>query len=155
MTPFPTTRRNALLLALGLAAWSPSGPARAGEIHTRGLSSTAAGGHDVVAYFTEGRPVPGEARFTHHWRGAAWRFSSAANRDAFAAGPERYAPAYGGHCAWAAAQGYRAAGDPRHWRIIDGRLFLNFNAEVHRNWERDIPGFIRAADGEWPRLAAR
>jgi YHS domain-containing protein len=110
-------------------------------------------GTDVVAYFTDARPVPGRAEFSHAWRGATWRFASAANRDLFAADPERYAPAYGGHCAWAVAQGYTAPIDPRAWRIVDGRLFLNYSASVQRDWEKDIPGHIAKADTNWPRLA--
>jgi YHS domain-containing protein len=120
-----------------------------GDIYTGLLSRTGAGGHDVVAYFREGRPVRGLSRFSHSWRGATWRFASEANRDAFAANPEAFAPAYGGHCAWAAAQGYRAKGDPEHWRIVDGRLFLNYNADVQQTWEKDIPGFISAGDAKW------
>ena len=120
------------------------------EIHTGLLSSTAAGGYDVVAYFTEARPVVGSASFQHAWKGANWRFASAAARDAFAADPERYAPAYGGHCAWAASQGYRASGSPHAWRIVEGRLFFNYDARVHRLWEGNIPGFVESADRNWP-----
>ncbi|WP_144184323.1 YHS domain-containing (seleno)protein [Elioraea rosea] len=110
-------------------------------------------GTDVVAYFREGRPIAGRREFTHAWRGATWRFASAENRDAFAAEPERYAPAYGGFCAWAVAQGYTAPIDPRAWRIVEGRLYLNYNAQVQRDWERDIPGNVAKADTNWPRLA--
>lgn len=69
-----------------------------------------------------------------------------------AAEPERFAPAYGVHCAWAAAQGYKAKGDPRHWKIVGGRLFLKDDAHVQKTWQTDIPGFIVSADGNWPRL---
>jgi YHS domain-containing protein len=138
--------------------------ATAGFLLPRGATATqpvfaedgiAVRGTDVVAYFTLGQPVAGQAAFTHAWRGATWRFASAANRDLFAAAPERYAPAYGGHCAWAVAQGYTAPIDPRAWRIVDGRLFLNYSASVQRTWERDIPGNITKADVNWPRLAAQ
>lgn len=112
-------------------------------------------GTDPVAYFREGRPVPGRAEFSHTWQGVTWRFATAANRDAFAADPERYAPAYGGHCAWAVAQGYTAPIDPAAWRIVDGRLFLNYDRSIQRRWERDIPGFIARADANWPALAAK
>jgi hypothetical protein len=122
------------------------------EIYTGLLSRTAAGGFDVVAYVTQGRPVEGTRAHAATWKDVAWRFASAEHRAAFLADPERYAPAYGGHCAWAAAQGYRAKGDPRHWRVVGGRLFLNYNAAVHRDWEKDIPRFIAAADANWPRL---
>ncbi len=146
--------RRALVLAapvLGLSL-STRGALAAPEIYTASLSSLAADGHDVVAFHTDGRPTRGDARFAHGWKGATWRFASASARDAFAAAPDRYAPSYGGHCSWAASQGYRASGDPRHWRIVDGRLFFNYDARVHRTWLTDIPGFIAAADRNWPTL---
>ncbi len=112
-------------------------------------------GTDVVAYFTEGRAVAGSPAFTHDWRGATWRFASAANRDLFAADPDRYAPAYGGFCAFAVSEGYTAPIDPQAWRIVDGRLFLNYDQAIKRRWERDIPGRVARADANWPRLSAR
>jgi YHS domain-containing protein len=99
--------------------------------------------------------VPGRAEFAHDWGGVAWRFASAANRDLFAADPARYAPAYGGFCAYAVSEGYTAPIDPAAWRIVDGRLFLNFDRGVQRRWERDIPGRIARADANWPRVAPR
>jgi hypothetical protein len=122
------------------------------EVFAGIIPGVAAGGHDVVAYFTQGRPTPGHAQFAWTWNGAIWRFASAVNREAFMADPARYAPAYGGHCAWAAAQGYKAKGDPANWRVVDGRLFLNYDARIHARWERDIPGFVARADLRWPGL---
>ncbi len=150
----PLATRRALLLAAPLLGLSLSTrrALAAPEICAATLSRLAAAGHDVVAFHTEGKPTLGSARFTHAWKGATWRFASASARDAFAAAPDRYAPAYGGHCSWAASQGYRASGDPRHWRIVDGRLFFNYDARVHRTWLTDIPGFIAAADRNWPKL---
>jgi hypothetical protein len=142
-------RRSTLLIAA--CAWlvAPA-HARKPPVHTAPLGRTGAGGHDVVAYFTDGAAVPGDRRFTVEWNGAEWRFASAANRDLFAAAPQQYAPQYGGYCAWAVAQGYTAPGDPRHWKVVDGRLYLNYDAEVQRRWERDIPGFIAGANRQWP-----
>jgi len=54
-------------------------------------------GYDTVAYHTEGRAVKGKSKFSHKWNDAKWYFSSAENRDLFAADPERYAPQYGGY----------------------------------------------------------
>ncbi len=107
-------------------------------------------GTDPVAYFTQGGPVAGRAEFTHTWNNATWQFASAENRDLFAANPEQYAPQYGGYCAWAVSQGYTAAIDPSAWRIVDGKLYLNFNRGVQRRWERDIPGNISKANANWP-----
>jgi hypothetical protein len=122
------------------------------EIYVGSIPDVGASGFDVVAYVRQGRATEGSSTITHPWRGVIWRFASAANRDAFAAAPERYAPAYGGHCSWAAAQGYKAKGDPQNWKIVGGRLFLNYNSEVQQKWETDIPGFISSADGNWQTL---
>jgi YHS domain-containing protein len=155
MNPDRFSRRTALaalFAACSTVALFRAAPASARDIHIGSKPGVAADGYDVVAYFTLSRPVEGSANWTHDWRGVTWRFASAAHRDAFAANPERYAPAYGGHCSWAASQGYKASGDPMHWRIVDGRLFLNYNRQVHARWLRDVPGFVKAADANWPRI---
>ena len=85
-------------------------------------------------------------------RRATWRFSSAANLAAFEADPEAYAPQYGGYCAWAVSQGYTASTDPTAWRIVDGKLYLNYSQGVQRRWEQDIPGNIVKADTNWPKV---
>lgn len=140
-----------LAVPLGVRFLSPDAAA-AGVNADAGV---AVRGTDVVAYFTEGRPVPGRAEFTHAWRGATWRFASAGNRDRFAADPDRFAPAYGGFCAFAVSEGYTAPIDPNAWRIVDGRLFLNYSRSVQQRWERDIPGRVARADANWLRLAAQ
>ena len=127
--PNTNTRRAALILigtaglsALGLTgAWIA--PASGSEVYTDLVRGTGVGGFDVVAYINAGRPVQGSAQITHVWNGALWRFANVANSDAFAAAPERFAPAYGGHCAWAAAQVYKAKGDPSGYRQTDESIF--------------------------------
>ena len=106
-------------------------------------------GSDAVAYFTEGRPVAGDPAITHDWNGATWRFSSTANRDAFAADPDAYAPQFGGYCAWAVAEGYIAPTTPEAWTIHDGKLYLNFSRRIRRRWERDIPGNVARGERNW------
>ena len=123
-------------------------------IYTGFLSNLAIGGHDPVAYFMQAKPVEGSESFEIEWKGAIWRFSSADNRALFKATPEQYAPQYGGYCAWAMAQGYDASGDPRYWKIVDGKLYLNYDANIQKKWEVDIPGFIQKADLNWPKLIA-
>ena len=129
--------------------------ARSPEIYTGIVSSTAVGGYDPVAYFTEGRSVEGKSDITWTWKGATWRFASEKNRDAFKAKPEAYAPQYGGHCAWAVSSGYTAKGDPKHWKIVNGKLYLNYNAKVQRDWERDVPGHVAKADKNWPAVLSK
>ena len=108
--------------------------------------SLALGGYDTVAYFTDGKAVEGRQEFEHQWRGAAWRFASAANRDLFAASPEKYAPQYGGYCSWAVGHGYTANGDPKAWKIVNGKLYLNYNADVKKKWEEGQKEYIRHSE---------
>ena len=68
----------------------------------------------------------------------------------FRASPQRYAPQYGGYCAWAVANGYTAKGDPNAWSVVDGKLYLNFSKSVRRQWSKDIPGNISKGDANWP-----
>ena len=156
-TAFATSRRRFLTLgALGLAgSLAVAGgfvhPVAAETMTFTGFSSKLAlDGYDAVAYFTENKPVKGDAAYTHTHDGVEWHFASAANRDAFIADPAKYAPQYGGHCAWATAQNKVAPGDPNVWKIVDGKLYLNYNANVQTRWEKDIPGFITTADANWP-----
>lgn len=117
--------------------------------------SGAIRGYDPVAYFTQGRPVKGSPQFTHRWNGAEWRFASAENRDRFAAAPQTYAPQYGGYCAFGVAGGYAVKIEPDAWSIVDGKLYLNYDQSVQREWKNDVPGYIRKADGNWPAVLAK
>jgi YHS domain-containing protein len=151
--PGVSRRLLAAVILTAAAAFLSAAPARALDpVFSDG--GLAIRGFDPVAYHTEGKPVRGSSDFTHSYKGAVWRFTSAANRDAFAAEPARYAPQYGGYCAWAVAQGYTAAIDPDAWHIEDGRLYLNYSRSVQRRWAADIPGHISKADGNWPDLKA-
>lgn len=107
-------------------------------------------GYDAVAYFTDSKPVPGNDSTTHVWHGATWKFTSAEHRDLFAADPERYAPQFGGYCAYAVSRGTTAHGDPLQWAVVNNRLFVNTNAFAMSLWDRDRPGNIAAADQNWP-----
>jgi YHS domain-containing protein len=121
-------------------------------IYTGRFSGTALQGYDPVAYFTEGAPVKGSKDFTTEYMGATFRFASAENRDAFLADPAAYAPQYGGYCAWAMADGNYAKGDAKYWKIVDGKLYLNYNSGIQKKWNADIPGFIGKADRQWSAL---
>jgi YHS domain-containing protein len=112
-------------------------------------------GYDPVAYFTEGKPVEGSRKFTHQWKGATWRFASAQNRDAFAAAPDKFAPQYGGYCAYGVANGYTVSTVPEAWSVVGGKLYLNYSLGVRADWLKDVPGYIRKADGNWPKALER
>lgn len=128
------------------------GPVQAAQdpVYTGTLSDLAVSGYDPVAYFTEAQPVEGTGEHTVEWNGATWRFATPANRDQFQADPERYAPQFGGYCAWAVSQGYTASADPQAWRIVDGKLYLNYDLDVKKTWEQDVPGNIAKGEGNWP-----
>ena len=161
----PTRRR--FLIAAAVAATAVPAVAAAGLLdrlfggpEPTGVWFTDDGlairGYDPVAYFTQSRPVEGDAAHAANWQGVEWRFASAEHRERFLANPEAYAPQYGGYCAWAvAAKGEAYPIDPTAWRIVDDRLYLNFSHDVQETWEEDIPGFIERGDARWPGLAER
>ncbi|MEB3211444.1 MAG: YHS domain-containing (seleno)protein [Leptolyngbyaceae bacterium] len=109
-------------------------------------------GYDPVAYFTEGQPVEGSSAYQYEWNGATWKFSSEANLTAFVENPEAFAPQYGGYCAKALSEGNLASIDPTAWRIVDGKLYLNYSAAVQQQWVQDIPGNIALGDANWPEI---
>ena len=109
-------------------------------------------GYDPVAYFTEGKPVPGDPQFSYSYQGADWQFASAKNRDAFKADPEKYAPQYGGYCAFGTSRGYKAPTQPDAWTIDNGKLYLNYNTKVRTEWDKDRSGYIKKADANWPTI---
>ena len=106
-------------------------------------------GFDPVAYFTDGAPAVGSDTYVHVHEGAAYRFASEEHLDIFKADPGRYIPAYGGFCAYGVAVGAKFDGDPRLWRIEDGRLYLNLNQEIYETFLEDVDGYIEDADGNW------
>lgn len=111
-------------------------------------------GYDMVAYFADGKPAKGDKDITFEWNGATWRFANVENRDLFAADPEKYAPQYGGYCAYGVSQGATVSFDPEAWTIVDGKLYLNLSKRIQKKWENDIPGYIELADQKWPDLVA-
>ena len=116
-------------------------------------SNVAVSGYDTVSYFQgDGKPVLGNARIAVKHGGAVYHFSSRANADTFKANPERYAPQYGGHCAWAMSRGALAPGDPKLYKIHNGKLYLNFNTNVQQTWLGDVEGFVAKSDPAWTKI---
>jgi YHS domain-containing protein len=118
-------------------------------VNTGSSGDLAIKGFDPVAYH-DGRAVKGSAAFEYRWQDVRWWFESAANRDTFSAAPEKYAPQFGGYCAYAVSRGYTADVDPRAFRVVDGLLYLNYSFSVQRTWERDTPGNIVKGRQNWP-----
>ncbi|MCC4798331.1 YHS domain protein [Enterovibrio norvegicus] len=119
------------------------------DIYTGFFSNKAVSGYDTVS-FHDGNPVEGKSSFKTEYKGADWLFSSQANLDKFLADPDKYAPQYGGYCAWAIAEkDDLAPGDPDHWKVVDGKLYLNYDNDIQNKWNADIPGFIELGDDNW------
>ena len=142
-------RRAASLAGLLLIATSAVA-AEKPPVNAGSRGELAVKGYDVVAYAVDGKPVRGAAEYEHRWNGAIWRFATAEHRDLFAKAPERYAPQFGGYCAWAVSRGYTADIDPEAWRIVDGKLYLNYSKRVQKMWEQDVPGNIAKGVANWP-----
>ncbi|MFK8019183.1 MAG: YHS domain-containing (seleno)protein [Pseudomonadales bacterium] len=139
---------RSLLLTLFMAI---SGPLLAADkINTTFFGNKAIEGYDPVAYFQQDKAVEGKKNIKHEWMGANWHFSSEANRDLFAANPEKYAPQYGGYCAYAVSQNSTAGIEPDQFTIINDKLYLNYNAKIQKKWTAKRDEYISAADKNWP-----
>ena len=125
--------------------------AAAGEYYEK--DGAAIRGYDPVAYFTDGKPVKGSTGYKADYKGSTFHFRSQANRDAFVADPAKYAPQYGGFCAFGTAGGYKAATHPSAFTIVGNKLYLNYNQDVQKKWSGDIPGYVTTADKKWPEVS--
>lgn len=121
-------------------------------VNTSFFGNIAIEGYDPVAYFQQNDAVEGSKKYQHEWQGAKWNFSSAANRDLFAGNPDKYAPQYGGYCAYAVSQNTTAGIDPDQFTILDGKLYLNYNAKIQEKWQKDRDSYIKQADENWPKV---
>lgn len=154
MTPARIGLHSFFVAALvTIISFSTLGAASAKSLYYSSLFGTAVEGYDVVAYFMDGKPVEGTDDFSVDWKGVTWQFSSAGNKALFESDPEKYAPQFGGYCAWAVSQGYTASTVPEAWKIVDGKLYLNYSKGVQSTWEQDIPGNIKLADTNWPNIS--
>jgi YHS domain-containing protein len=141
-----------LLALFGLVIFTPvTAIAADAPVYTSWRNNIAAGGYDAVSFF-KGKPQEGKAEFSADYNGAEWHFQTQANRDLFLANPEAFAPAYGGYCAWAIANGKLAKGSPKYWYVQDGKLYLNYNARIRDRWLADKEMFITKADERWPTI---
>lgn len=138
-------------IALLTTAFAVVSMASAGEYFEG--DGAAIRGYDPVAYFKDSKPAKGSAEHRFEHKGSTFLFSSKANRDAFAAEPDKYAPQYGGFCAFGTASGYKAAVDPAVFSVVNGKLYLNYNRDVQKQWLADAPGFVSKADRQWPAVS--
>ena len=144
--------RGALAAGFLALAWLAQ-PAAAEEfVNTGYFGDVAIRGFDTVAYFTRGEAVEGSREFSHRWLGATWQFASAEHRDLFAADPVKFAPQYGGHCADGVSFGTITTNiDPRAWRIIAGKLYLNYDPGAADGLEKNPTKVVSSAK-YWPEV---
>jgi YHS domain-containing protein len=106
-------------------------------------------GFDTVAYFTAENAVQGNPKFEFVWNGAKWLFANAENLEKFKANPEQFAPQFGGFCSFAVSKGYTADGDPNAWKVVDGKLYLNYSPKVKEMWEAEQEKRIKDGEKNW------
>lgn len=109
-------------------------------------------GYDPVAYFVSGAAVKGAADLVHEWNGARWHFASAENRALFKANPEKYAPQFGGFCAFGMSRGYKVGTDPDAFTVREGKLYLNYSIPVRATWLTDTDTYVGKAEKNWVEL---
>jgi YHS domain-containing protein len=148
---------KSLILPLLAAVLPSAAPETADEVNvskggTLAGPGLAAHGFDAVAYFTDGKAEVGSDSYAVAHAGGTYRFTSKAHLDQFKSDPDKYVPAYGGFCAYGAALGKKFDGDPRYWKIVGGKLYLNLNGDIQAEWSKDIPGNIAKADKNWARI---
>ncbi len=115
-------------------------------------SGKAIKGYDPVAYFSESKPVKGNDKWVYNWNNANWYFSSPQNQEKFKENPGKYAPQYGGYCAYGLSNGYKAPTDADAWTIANGKLYLNYSKEVRLLWNKERKERIEKADNNWPQI---
>jgi len=118
-------------------------------------SGSALRGYDAVAYFAVSNAVKGDAKYAYVWNGAKWLFSSEENMKKFMSDPEAFAPQFGGYCAYAVSEGYTADADPEAWKVVDGKLYLNYNLEVQKTWETNEAERIENGKKNWQQFKTK
>ncbi|MES3151709.1 YHS domain-containing (seleno)protein [Sphingomonas faeni] len=140
----------ALFPLTAVAARTPPAPTAQHNVAVNAdADELALHGYDAVAYFADGVPTRGDARFAATYDGARYQFSTDAHRQAFTADPARYAPQFGGFCALGTAYGEKVDTDPETGKVVDGKLYLNNSKKVAERWETDRSDYIAKADFAW------
>jgi hypothetical protein len=139
-------------LSIGLLALMFVTTANAQTVKFNATDGNAIKGFDPVAYFFQNKAVQGNDSYSFTWSGSNWKFISQANLDSFKLAPEKYAPQYGGFCAYGCSENHKAPTDPNAWTIIDNKLYLNYSLKVKGFWLKDTANRTKAANAYWPAL---
>jgi YHS domain-containing protein len=144
-------KKFASRIAAGLMASLLASQVWAGDFFE--VDGLALRGYDPVAYVEAERPTPGDPAHAFTYKGSKFLFASAANRAKFVAAPESYAPQFGGFCALGTANGYKVATEPDAFKVVGGKLYLNYNRKVLDLWSKDTTGYIAKANENWPAVS--
>ena len=106
-------------------------------------------GYDPVSYFSGKEPIKGKPEFKAVWEKATYHFSSEENRDSFKTNSEKYAPQYGGYCSYAMSLDALSPVDPKVYKVVKDKLYLQHNEKAQKLWMPDHEGNIKKADGYW------
>jgi len=133
----------AILLANGLQAQTAT------YYNDKGI---AVKGYDVVAYFNDHMPVEGSSKYSYQWQNVVWQFKNQSNLDAFKNNPEKYAPQFGGYCAYGVSENHKSPTDPAAFTIVNDKLYLNYNLKVKELWIKDTTERIQKGETNWKTL---
>jgi YHS domain-containing protein len=150
MKPHQINMKLYILAAAMLLTVYASAQQKGAEIFQK--NGAAIDGYDAVAFFIENKPVKGDPGYSLEWRNARWLFASQTNLDSFKINPDRYAPQYGGYCAYGTADGHKAPTQPDTWTVLDGKLYFNYNQKVKTLWDKDRPKYIQQANINWEKI---
>lgn len=145
--------KNALTIIISLTLTLFASLTFAGEQYTK--KGYAVSGYDPVAYFTIGSPTKGDKKISAEWNDAKWLFSSEEHKALFLENPEKYAPAYDGHCAFAAGIGRKVSAKPTLWKVLDGKLYLNFSKAANTRWLDNPESYIKDGNENWKELGKK
>ncbi|NQV54002.1 MAG: YHS domain-containing protein [Flavobacteriales bacterium] len=107
----------------------------------------ALSGFDPISYRTE--PIKGSKEFSYEWKGVVWYFSSEENLKLFKDAPDKYCPAFGGHCALATSTGFAVHGDPSTYAIVEDTLYIFSGDEVKTTYMNDLSNSIKQSREAW------
>ena len=139
-------------LSICLVALLLSAVTNAQNVKYYNTKGVAINGYDPVAYFLGKKAMAGTDSYSIDWSGSKWKFISQANLDSFKLAPEKYAPQYGGYCAYGCSENHLAPTDPNAWTIVNNKLYLNYNLDVKKSWVKDTTNLIKIADVNFPVL---
>lgn len=109
-------------------------------------------GYDVVSFFDNSNPILGNKEFSYIYKAVEWRFANQENLSKFKNNPKSFLPEYGGYCAYGTSNAYKAPTDIETWTLYDGKLYLNYNPSVKKQWLKYQDSYIVKANKNWKKI---